>query len=65
MEKRTEQILPVLQGEWRGWETGGRDSPNNVCTYLTKKRKIDLRLHVVALVYNHSYSVGGGGKIFV
>jgi hypothetical protein len=36
LEKMVEQVLPGSEegGERRkGWGTGGRDGPNNVCTY--------------------------------
>jgi hypothetical protein len=35
LEKRAEQVLPGSEGRLggigRGWETGGRNGPNNVC----------------------------------
>jgi hypothetical protein len=38
LEKRAEQVLPGSEGvgvgeRLRGWEAGGRNDPNNVCTY--------------------------------
>jgi hypothetical protein len=44
LEKRAEQVLPGSKGgvgEKEGKETGGRNEPNNVCTYeYMNKEKI-------------------------
>jgi hypothetical protein len=41
-EKRAEQVLPGIKGveeRRRGWGAGGRNGPNNVCTYEKKSVK--------------------------
>jgi hypothetical protein len=45
LEKRAEQVLPGSKedgGEREGRGTGGRNGPNNVCTYeyMNKEKKI-------------------------